>query len=102
VYMAAYQPGARLEKHTDREQCEFSITLCVDYSPEPSLATPWPLHLDTPRGTVSVYQALGTEFFTAGASCLTTAAPWPKAILRPPSFSIMLREFLGVVGIGKS
>jgi hypothetical protein len=66
VYMAAYQPGARLEKHTDREQCAFSITLCVDYSPEPSLATPWPLHLDTPRGTVSVYQALGDGLLYRG------------------------------------
>ncbi len=66
VYMAAYQPGARLERHTDREQCAFSITLCVDYSPEPALATPWPLHLDTPRGTVSVYQALGDGLLYRG------------------------------------
>jgi hypothetical protein len=66
VYMAAYQPGARLEKHTDREQCAFSITLCVDYSPEPALATPWPLYLETPRGTVTVYQALGDGLLYRG------------------------------------
>src|SRR5262249_38823691 len=45
VYLASYQPGAMLEKHTDREQCEFSITFCVDYAPEPRNATPWPLQL---------------------------------------------------------
>jgi len=66
VYMAAYQAGARLEKHTDREQCEFSISLCLDYSPEPASATPWPLHLDTPRGTVTVYQALGDGLLYRG------------------------------------
>jgi hypothetical protein len=59
VYMASYRSGAELKKHTDREQCEFSITLCLDFSPEPMLATPWPIRLDTTGGTVTVYQALG-------------------------------------------
>lgn len=59
VYMASYLSGAELRKHKDRAQCEFSITLCLDFSPEPELATPWPISLDTPNGTVTVYQALG-------------------------------------------
>ena len=59
VYMASYTSGAELKKHVDREQCEFSITLCLDFSPEPALATPWPILLDTPTATVTVYQALG-------------------------------------------
>lgn len=59
VYFASYLSGAELKKHTDREQCDFSITFCLDYSPEPELATPWPISLQTPKGTVSVYQALG-------------------------------------------
>jgi hypothetical protein len=59
VYLASYLSGAELKKHTDREQCEFSITLCLDFSPEPILETPWPIRLDTPHGTVTVYQALG-------------------------------------------
>ncbi len=59
VYMASYLSGAELKKHTDREQCEFSITLCLDFSPEPTLETPWPIQLDTPTGTVTVHQALG-------------------------------------------
>jgi hypothetical protein len=59
VYLASYLSGAELKKHTDREQCEFSVTLCLDFSPEPALATPWPIRLDTPNGTVTVYQALG-------------------------------------------
>ena len=59
VYLASYLGGAELKKHTDREQCEFSITLCLDFSPEPELASPWPIKLETPSGTLSVYQALG-------------------------------------------
>ncbi len=59
VYMASYRSGAELKKHTDRAQCEFSVTLCLDFSPEPMLETPWPIQLDTPTRTVTVYQALG-------------------------------------------
>ena len=43
VYLASYLSGAELKKHTDREQCEFSVTLCLDFSPEPALETPWPI-----------------------------------------------------------
>ncbi len=59
VYLASYLSGAELKKHTDREQCEFSVTLCVDFSPEPQVATPWPIHLDVSSGRVTVYQAIG-------------------------------------------
>jgi hypothetical protein len=59
VYLASYLSGAELKKHVDREQCEFSITLCLDFSPEPELATPWPICLDTVDGKVTVHQALG-------------------------------------------
>jgi hypothetical protein len=59
VYFASYLGGAELKKHTDREQCEFSVTLCLDFSPEPELATPWPIRLDSGKSSVAVYQALG-------------------------------------------
>jgi len=59
VYFGSYLSGAELKKHTDREQCEFSVTVCLDFSPEPELATSWPIRLDTPEGPVKVYQALG-------------------------------------------
>lgn len=59
VYMASYLSGAELKRHTDREQCEFSVTLCLDFSPEPRLETPWPIRLDGLAGRVTVHQALG-------------------------------------------
>jgi hypothetical protein len=66
VYLASYQPGAILEKHTDRDQCEFSVTLCLDYSPEPRCATPWPLRLHKKSGTVTVFQAIGDALLYRG------------------------------------
>ena len=66
VYVASYQGGAKLEVHTDRLQCEFSITFCLDYAPEPQLATPWPLKLHTRSGMVTVYQALGDALLYRG------------------------------------
>jgi hypothetical protein len=59
VYLAAYLSGAALAKHTDREQCEFSVTMSLDFSPEPVQETPWPIRLDTPQGTTAVFQGLG-------------------------------------------
>jgi hypothetical protein len=59
VYFASYMGGAELKKHTDREQCDFSITFCLDYSPEPDFATSWPIRLETRTGISTVYQTLG-------------------------------------------
>jgi len=66
VYFASYQGGAFLEKHTDRAQCEFSITMCLDYSPEPSKQTPWPIQVHSATGTTTVYQALGDALVYLG------------------------------------
>ena len=66
VYLASYQSGAVLEKHTDREQCDFSVTLCLDYAPEPRNATPWPLQLHKKSGTVKVFQAIGDALLYRG------------------------------------
>jgi hypothetical protein len=66
VYMGAYQGGATLEQHTDRPQCDFSLTFCLDYSPEPKLETPWPIELHPASGKVTVYQAIGDGLFYRG------------------------------------
>jgi hypothetical protein len=66
VYLASYQPGAILDRHTDRAQCDFSITLCLDYSPEPRHATPWPLQLHKESSTVKVFQAIGDALLYRG------------------------------------
>jgi hypothetical protein len=66
TYMASYLKGAELPKHTDRLQCEFTVSLCLDFAPEPVGQTPWPLHLDTPDGTITVFQRIGDALFFRG------------------------------------
>ena len=66
AYVAAYQGGSVLSRHTDREQCEYSITLCIDATPEPVEQSPWPIKLDTRKGTVSIWQYLGEALLYRG------------------------------------
>jgi len=66
VYVGCYQEGAVLEKHTDREQCEFSVSLCLDYAPEPRVATPWPIQLHTASGRTTIFQAIGDGLLYRG------------------------------------
>jgi hypothetical protein len=66
VYFSSYMGGAKLPKHVDREQCEVSITFCLDYSPEPEHQTAWPIHLHTPVGKTTVFQAIGDGLFYRG------------------------------------
>jgi hypothetical protein len=76
VYLGSYLSGAELKKHTDREQCEFSLTLCLDFSPEPEFVTSWPIRLDTAEGTVTVHQALGDGLVYRG-----TKLPHHRSVL---------------------
>jgi hypothetical protein len=66
AYLAAYQGGAVLERHTDREQCEYSITLCIDATPEPEVQSPWPIMLDTRDGALRIWQYLGDGLLYRG------------------------------------
>jgi hypothetical protein len=66
VYVACYQEGAHLEKHTDREQCKFSVSLCIDYAPEPRIATAWPLTLHFDSNVVNIFQAIGDGLLYRG------------------------------------
>jgi hypothetical protein len=66
VYTGCYLGGAVLEKHTDREQCEFSLSLCLDYSPEPARHTGWPLRLEADGSQISVQQGIGDGLIYMG------------------------------------
>ena len=66
AYTGCYLGGAVLEKHTDRPQCEFSLSLCLDYSPEPAQQTGWPLRLDAHGRRISVHQGIGDGLIYMG------------------------------------
>ena len=58
---ASYRPGAELPPHRDREQCEYSLSILIDHSPEPTDVSPWPLFLQPPNASAAtpVAAALG-------------------------------------------
>lgn len=66
TYTAVYESGADLPSHVDRAQCEYSISICVDFEPRPAGPTGWPLWLDTGDGPVAIDQALGDGLFFMG------------------------------------
>jgi len=99
VYLASYQPGAELETHTDRAQCDFSVTLCLDYSPEPRKATPWPLHLHKPSGRVTVFQAIGDALLYRGCQIPHSREALPEGNTSTSIFFHYVREdFTGGLG----
>jgi hypothetical protein len=47
-FFASYRTGSVLPAHRDREQCEYAVSIQLDYSPDPEDVSPWPLHLQPP------------------------------------------------------
>jgi hypothetical protein len=56
---ASYRPGAELPPHRDREQCEYSLSILIDHSPEPTDVSPWPLYLQPPDASAATPVAGG-------------------------------------------
>ncbi|MGH7785418.1 MAG: hypothetical protein ACRERC_01040 [Candidatus Binatia bacterium] len=69
LYFASYPPGAALPRHVDRAQCELSISLLIDYSPEPDGPCGWPLFLEhaaLPGGLVAADLGIGDAVIYRG------------------------------------
>jgi hypothetical protein len=99
VYLASYKEGAILEEHTDRAQCDFSVTLCLDYSPQPRNATPWPLYLHKQSGKVTVFQAIGDALVYRGCRVPHSRNALPEGHTSTSIFFHYVREdFTGSLG----
>lgn len=69
LYFSSYPSGAALPRHVDRPQCEFSISLLVDYTPDPDGPCGWPLFLEhpgLPGGAVGADLGLGDALMYRG------------------------------------
>jgi hypothetical protein len=69
LYFASYPSGSALPRHVDRPQCEFSISLLVDYSPDPDGPCGWSLFLEHPSlpdGVVAADLGLGDAVLYRG------------------------------------
>ena len=58
-FFASYRPGAVLPAHRDREQCEYSLSILIDHSPEPTDVASWPLYLKPPGANAATPVAAG-------------------------------------------
>lgn len=68
VYAASYIENSDLKPHTDRRQCEFSISFQVDYLPEPeNQLSPWGLFLKPPDFPVDGAFIYDSEEFPANS-----------------------------------
>jgi hypothetical protein len=67
AYFASYMSGAELEEHIDRDQCDYSITACIDASPEPRTESPWPINLGIGEEKIVIYQRLGDALIYRGS-----------------------------------
>ena len=95
VYLASYQADAELPSHVDREQCQYTVALCVDFTPEPSCETSWPLQLDSPDGRIFVYQAIGDALVYKGREIPHSRDPLRRAHVDIAVLPLRRRGLLG-------
>ena len=48
TYLGFYMPGSALDRHTDREQCEYTLSLAIRAEPSARREDAWPLYLELP------------------------------------------------------
>jgi hypothetical protein len=80
AYFVSYLSGAKLARHVDRAQCDYSVTLCIDASPEPEAESPWPIKVETAAGAKEVHQRLGDALLYRGCLVPHSRAPLPKGL----------------------
>ena len=64
-YFRVYHRGDVLGRHTDRQSCEISLSLCLGYQGE----KPWPLMVEGPEGSSAVALAPGDALLYRGIEC---------------------------------
>src|SRR5262245_7903856 len=98
VYFASDPPGSALPRHVDRLQCEFSISLLIDYSPEPDGPCGWPLfleHPELPGEVVGADLGLGDAVFYRGRRLAHYREPLPEGHHSSSVFFHYVREDFG-------
>jgi hypothetical protein len=52
-YFASYRTGSVLPAHRDRPQCEYAISIQLDFSPDPDTVSPWSLYAEPLDGSAA-------------------------------------------------
>jgi hypothetical protein len=70
TYSRIYSNGEILAPHIDRDECEFSFTLCLKYD-----NTIWPIYLQTSEGAIEVLLDIGDILIYKGVENLHWRLP---------------------------
>jgi len=87
TFTADYLPGAMLPMHVDRLQCEYTISLLLDYDSMPAgECSPWPLDVELPleAGTLHFHQARGEGVLLKGRELphgRTAVLEWDRCLV---------------------
>lgn len=65
-YFGVYLPGAVLQRHKDRPQCRWNLSLIWDTRPERGRADAWPIYLDVAGRTRQVNLGMGDALLYRG------------------------------------
>lgn len=93
VYLGSYRAPSVLKPHVDRPQCALSISLLIDYAPEPDGPSPWPLYLKNkarPRPPFAAELHLGDGLFYRG----TELTHWRDALPRGHASTSLFFHFV--------
>jgi hypothetical protein len=89
-YLSFYQGGAVLEPHTDREACEYTLSLCIDATPDPVTHGAWPLNVMTEQGPASFALGVGDGLLFRGR----TLTHWRDRLAEGYTHSSILFHFV--------
>ena len=96
VYVSSYRGGAELPAHTDRAQCEYTVSLLLDHTPEPMEQSPWPLYLVTASGPIAIWQGIGDGVLYRGRQLVHYRSRLPDTMTSASIFFHYVdREFRG-------
>jgi hypothetical protein len=66
TWVMRYRPGAALERHTDRPQCRWNVSLCLDAENDRSDLLDWPIFFDVGGSVRSVNLQMGEAVLYSG------------------------------------
>lgn len=92
LYLGVYAEGSELPRHTDREQCELTLSLLIDYLPDVHGPSPWPLQLYVGDEPLSIYQHLGQSLLFAGREIPHSRPPLPAGHMSSSIFFHFVSE----------
>ena len=89
TWLFRYRPGAQLERHTDRPQCRWNLSLLVDDEADTE-DTRWPLFFEGAEGRRGVDLEMGDAVLYSG----TDTPHWRERLVGDTGITLMLCHYV--------